>query len=45
VLTVALDLAALPELKAGKLETSVDLVMNDGLALKLWIEADVYELG
>ena len=43
VLTVTLDLAALPELKAGKLETSVDLVMNDGLALKLWIEADVYE--
>jgi len=44
VLTVTLDLAALPELASGKLETSLDLVMNDGLALKLWIEADVYEL-
>jgi hypothetical protein len=44
VLTVTLDLASLPELASGKLETSVDLVMNDGLALKLWIEADVYEL-
>jgi hypothetical protein len=44
VLTLTLDLASLPELASGKLETAVDLVMNDGLALKLWIEADVYEL-
>jgi hypothetical protein len=44
VVSVSIDLTSSPEISTGVLETSLDLVMDEALALKLWIEVDVYEL-
>jgi hypothetical protein len=43
VVRIELDLAEWASLQLGALATSVDLLMDDKIALKLWIEVDVYE--
>jgi hypothetical protein len=42
VVSVKIDLS--PEVSTGALETSLDLVMDEVRAFKLWIEVDVYEI-
>jgi hypothetical protein len=43
VIVADVDLRSCPDLTAGKLQTSIDLRMDDAIALKLWIEMDIYE--
>jgi len=38
---VTIDLSCL-NLSKGIIETSIDVLMDDSLALKLWVEVDVY---
>jgi hypothetical protein len=44
IISVEVDLAACPELVNEDLRGSIDLNMNDEIALKIWIEMHVYEL-
>jgi hypothetical protein len=43
IISVEIDLAARPDLVDGDLQTSIDLHMNDAIALKIWVEIHVYE--
>jgi hypothetical protein len=43
IVSVELDLAACPDLVDGDLQTSIDLHMNEEIALKIWVEIHVYE--
>ena len=43
IISVEVDLAACPDLVDGDLQTSIDLHMNDAIALKIWVEIHVYE--
>jgi len=42
VLTVEVDLGSCPDL-LDNLQTSIDLHMNNAIALKIWIEIDIYD--
>ena len=44
IISVTIDLSATNEIPIGALETSLDLIMGEARAFKLWIEVDVYEL-
>lgn len=44
VVAVEIDLSACTDLAIGTLQTSIDLLMDDAVALKLWLEVDVYDL-
>jgi hypothetical protein len=44
VISVTIDLSATTEIPIGALETSLDLIMDEARAFKLWIEVDVYEI-
>jgi hypothetical protein len=44
VISVMIDLSATIEIPTGALETSIDLIMDEARAFKLWIEVDVYEI-
>jgi hypothetical protein len=44
IISVEVDLAACPELVNEDLRGSIDLIMNDEIALKIWMEMHVYEL-
>lgn len=44
VVAVQADLAPCPEISGHGLQTSLDLILDEALAMKLWIEIDVYEL-
>jgi hypothetical protein len=44
VISVTIDLSATIEIPTGALETSLDLIMEETRASKLWIEVDVYEI-
>jgi hypothetical protein len=43
IISVEVDLAACPDLVDGDLKTSIDLHMNNAIALKIWVEIHVYE--
>jgi hypothetical protein len=43
IISVEVDLAACPDLVDGDLQTSIDLHMNDAIALKIWVQIHVYE--
>jgi hypothetical protein len=44
VITVHVDLAPCSEISRGVIEASLDLILDEALTMKLWIEIDVYEL-
>jgi hypothetical protein len=44
VISVTIDLSGTTEIPTGALETSIDLIMDEARAFKLWIEVDVYEI-
>jgi len=44
VISVTIDLSATTGISTGTLETSLDLIMDETRAFKLWIEVDVYEI-
>jgi hypothetical protein len=44
VIDVEIDLSACANLAIGTLQASVDLLMNDAVAIKLWIEVEVYDV-
>jgi hypothetical protein len=44
VIAVQADLAPCPEISGHGLQTSLDLILDEALAIKLWIEIDIYEL-
>ena len=44
VISVTIDLSATTEIPTGALETSLDLIMDEARAFKLWIEVDIYEI-
>ena len=43
IVRIDLDLGPCADLRLDAVATSVDLLMDDAIALKLWIEVDVYE--
>lgn len=43
IVAVELDFASCPDLVASPLQTSIDLLMDDAVALKIWIEVEVYD--
>jgi len=43
IIAVEVDLGPCPDLVDSNLQTSIDLHMNDAVALKIWIEIHVYE--
>jgi hypothetical protein len=43
VVTVDIDFGCCPDLASGTVQTSIDLRMNDALALKIWIEVELHD--
>ena len=43
VVVVEIDLAPCSNLPIGTIDSAIDLLMDEALVLKLWIEVDVYE--
>lgn len=43
IVTVEIDFGSCPDLPSGVLHTSIDLRMNDALALKIWIEVELHD--
>jgi len=43
IITVEIDFSPCPELASGVVQTSIDLRMNDSMALKIWIEVELHE--
>jgi hypothetical protein len=43
IVSVEVDLSPCPDLVNTTLQTSIDLHMNDAVALKIWIEIDLHE--
>jgi hypothetical protein len=43
VVTVEIDFGCCPDLSSGTVQTSIDLRMNDALALKIWIEVELHD--
>ena len=43
IIVVEVDLVPCSNLSAGTLQTSIDLLMNEAVSLKIWVEIDVYD--